>query len=65
VEQQDEPPAVRGWQQAVGLARTDPPPGEFVSQRLLDDCERFLRETRRMSEARENMITGLAGLRFR
>jgi hypothetical protein len=61
VARSQESPAVR-LQQTAGQARTYPA-GEFVSERLLADCERFLRDTRRMSEARKNAIT--SGMRFR
>jgi len=64
VERPDERcPAVRG-QQTADRAHTDPP-GEFLSERLQADCERFLRDTRRMSEARKTMTTGHANMHFR
>jgi hypothetical protein len=55
-----EDPAVRVQQAAE--ERTDPA-GEFVSKHLLADCERFLRDTRRMSEARKSALT--SSTRFR
>lgn len=63
MERSDDTPAEQRGQTA-GREQAAPP-GEFVCERLLADCERFLREARRLSEARNNVVHPLTGSRSR